>query len=513
MKKINLSKHLFIFLTLNLSYANALFSEGLPINTNLNTDAAGPVNLTINDTSYEVSALTIMDFYEVNTIEDLIAIPQSELVELENQFIDILSNTPWYGDSDLAASFSTYVKNNIFLCDPQSLVGNQCAKSGPLFVSNYSPDLGLDRAVFDADGIGQTENVVGFLGDESLFYRFALANIIESTQTTLQSEWLQPYAAMQSVGLGSIKNNRDLVLSKAGECNNYGWEIGDSDYCIYTNVNNNTSFVNGDTTKGSYKTHAFNGSINLEKTINDKWKAGVSYGMGSTKLYDFDFSGTTSSLDSTNNHYSLYGVKKINDSFTLKGMVGGSVFDYEGERDFLTTSAISDYESDGFTAEINGTWDIKKTIKKMETPIRLRPTVGVAFAAHSQDGFDESGTGDLIKVESNQAEQLLFKTGISVDKQIPMEGGKWLLVPSLALNYEMDTYADDSNRSIKGGLIESTTENTSVSAKTFGQHNGSLEVGADFVLTKDFMFNLKAEYGLAEGGDERAYGGGFIWQF
>ena len=51
------------------------------------------------------------------------------------------------------------------------------------------------------------------------------------------------------------------------------WVIGDSDYCIYTNVNNNTSFVNGDTTKGSYKTHAFNGSINLEKTINDKWKA------------------------------------------------------------------------------------------------------------------------------------------------------------------------------------------------------------------------------------------------
>ena len=81
------------------------------------------------------------------------------------------------------------------------------------------------------------------------------------------------------------------------------------------------------------------------------------------------------------------------------------------------------------------------------------------------------------------------------------------------MNYELDTYADDSHRSIKGGLTESSTEHTSVSAKTFGQHNGSLEVGADFVLTKDFMFNLKAEYGLAEGGDEYAYGGGFSWQF
>tara|TARA_S200000501_G_scaffold180648_1_gene170108 strand:+ start:137 stop:421 length:285 start_codon:yes stop_codon:yes gene_type:complete len=94
-----------------------------------------------------------------------------------------------------------------------------------------------------------------------------------------------------------------------------------------------------------------------------------------------------------------------------------------------------------------------------------------------------------------------------------MEGGKWLLVPSLALNYEMDTYADEDNRGLKGGLTESSTEHTSVFAKTFGQHNGSLELGADFVLTKDFMFNLKAEYGLATNGDENAYGGGFRWQF
>ena len=77
----------------------------------------------------------------------------------------------------------------------------------------------------------------------------------------------------------------------------------------------------------------------------------------------------------------------------------------------------------------------------------------------------------------------------------------------------MDTYAGKSHRDLKGGLTESSTANTSVEAKTFGQHRGSLKVGADFVLTKDFMFNLKAEYGLAEGGDEYAYGGGFRWQF
>ena len=118
-------------------------------------------------------------------------------------------------------------------------------------------------------------------------------------------------------------------------------------------------------------------------------------------------------------------------------------------------------------------------MQNMKTPIRLQPSIGVAYATHIQDGFSESGSGNLITVESDQAESLLFKTGISIDKQIPMEGGKWLLVPSLALNYEMDTYADNSNRSVKGGLTESSTEHTSVSAKTFGKHNSCLLYTSD----------------------------------
>ena len=375
--------------------------------------------------------------------------------------------------------------------------------------------LSSSRFVFlrSSDPTSSSSTWSGFTFRGSTEYDLAfIIDFIEGS-TTLNTEWVQPYAAMQSVGLGSIKNNRDLVLAKAGECNNSGWVIENTDYCIYTNANNTIASVNGDSSYGSYDYANFNTSINVEKTINDKWKAGIAYGVGSSNLDNYNFSSTTASLSSTNTHYSIYGVKKVNDIFTLKGMIGGSDFDYKGNRNYSTTSSTSSYDADGYTAEINGIWDIKKTIKNMKTPFRLKPSVGVAYAAHTQEGFSESGSGDLITIDANQAESLLFKTGISIDKQISMEGGKWLLVPSLALNYEMDTYADNSNRSIKGGLTESSTEHTSVSAKTFGKHNSSLEVGADFVLTKDFMFNLKGEYGFAEGGDEYAYGGGFRWQF
>ena len=255
--------------------------------------------------------------------------------------------------------------------------------------------------------------------DAQNFSESVVASEVSISQ--LYTEWLQPYAAMQNVGLKSIHNNRDLVLAKAGECNNYGWVIGDTDYCVYTNANNIVSNVDGNSVKGSYETTAFNTSLNLEKTINDKWKAGIAYGVGSSNLNNFNLSGNTANLSSTNNHYSIYGVKKVNNKFTLKGMLGGSVFDYKGKRNYSTTSATSGYESEGYTAEINGTWDIKKNIKNSKTPIRSKPSVGVSFAAHTQDGFSESGSGDLVTIDPNQAESLLFKTGIAVDKQMLMK--------------------------------------------------------------------------------------------
>ena len=444
---------------------------------------------------------------------------------------EIIKAEPWYNSQETAEYFINQIRYELgdyrgnTILDPQShhltpIILWKLPTESSVY-SSYSTYGDIDSGITNG---GITAGKGGAIPLDTTTYtrHFGLGllgvnsnHFLTSSPTissVLSAEWVQPYAAMQNVGLKSIDNNRDLVLAKAGECNNYGWVIGDTDYCVYTNAKNKVSYVNGDTTRGSYGSAVFNGSINVEKTINDKWKAGIAYGMGSANLYDFNFSGTTANLDSSNNHYSVYGVKKVNDIFTLKGMVGGSVFDYKGKRNYSTTSATSAYESDGYTAEINGTWDIKKEIKNSKTPIRLQPTVGVAFAAHAQDGFSESGSGDLITVESNQAESLVFKTGIGIDKQITMQQG-WLLVPSLALNYEMDTYAGNSTRDIKGKVTGSSDASTSVEAKTFGQHRGTVKLGADFVINKDFMFNLNAEYGLATYGDENSYGGGFRWQF
>lgn len=337
------------------------------------------------------------------------------------------------------------------------------------------------------------------------------------TVSQLHTEWVQPYAAMQNLGLASMKNHRGLVLAKAGECNNYGWQVGDTDYCIYTNAKNIISYVNSSSTKGGYDTATFNAALNIEKNINNKWKAGVSYGYGSANLDNFNFSDTTANFKSYNSHYYLYGVRKANDKFTLKATFGGSDFDYYGYRNYGTyssTIANSYYDADAFSGEINGIWNYKKYLDNSNNPIRLRPTAGIAYAIHNQDELSETGTGDLISIEKNQSESLLLKTGINIDRQIPMEKGKWILIPSFGINLEYDPAADGENtKGVKGKLIESSTADIHVNAENFGVVNAVAKLGADIVCTKDLMFSLNASIGVTNKGDQRSYGGGFRWHF
>ena len=348
--------------------------------------------------------------------------------------------------------------------------------------------------------------------DSQNFSETVIASSV-SIGSQLNNDWLQPFAAMQSVGLTSIKSNRDLVLAKAGECNNYGWVIDETDFCLYSNSSNSISYVTGDGNYGGYDYSNFNTSIIIEKTFNEEWKGGIAYGVGSSNLNNFNFSGTTANFHSTNTHYSIYGFKQVSKKFSLKGLIGVSDFDYSGNRNYLNTTAESTYDADGYTAEIIGTWDFNKFIKESNALINVKPSIGIAFAAHTQDGFSESGSGDLVTIKSNQAESLLFKAGLKVENQILMEGGKWILIPSLDLNYEFDALASSNNRKIAGVVKDSSDDTTFVSSKTLGEHYVSAKVGTDFIVTENLSFNLNAKYVLTDGGNQHSYGCGFSLVF
>ena len=349
--------------------------------------------------------------------------------------------------------------------------------------------------------------LVSYTDGESFSESVTASSVTIGSQ--LHTEWLQPFAAMQNVGLNSIKKFRDLVLDKAGDCNNYGWIIDNTDFCLYSNVSNTISYVNGNSNYGGYDYANFITAVNLEKTFNDRWKGGLAYGFGTSNLDSFNFSGTIANFSSNNRHYSIFASKKISDKFRLKGMIAGSDFDYEGSRNYSTTAAESAFDADGYTAEIIGIWDIYKFIKESKSLIHLQPSLGIAFATHKQEGFSESGSGDLVTITSNEAQSILLKTGIGIKKQIPMEKGKWILVPSIDLNYEYDAYAKNNSRKI-GGIVKGSSDATTfVSSENLGKHRVSAEIGADFICTQNFSFNLNADYVLADGGNQYSYGVGF----
>ena len=349
--------------------------------------------------------------------------------------------------------------------------------------------------------------LVSYTDGESFSESVTASSVTIGSQ--LHTEWLQPFAAMQNVGLSSIKKFRDLVLNKAGDCYDYGWIIDNTDFCLYSNVSNTISYVNGESNYGGYDYANFITAVNLEKTFNDKWKGGLAYGFGTSNLDGFNFSGTTANFSSNNRYYSIFASKKISDKFRLKGMIAVSDFDYEGNRNYSTTAAESIYDADGYTAEIIGTWDIYKIIREFKSLLHLQPSFGIAFATHKQEGFSESGSGDLVTITSNEAQSFLLKTGIGIKKQIHMEKGKWILVPSIDLNYEYDAYAKNNSRKIGGIVKGSSDADTFVSSATLGEQRVSGEIGADFICTENLSFNLNADYVLADGGNQYSYGGGF----
>ena len=330
---------------------------------------------------------------------------------------------------------------------------------------------------------------------------------------SIENEWVQPYAAMQHVGLDAINNQTSLVLDNAGDCKNKGWQIDGSKYCVFVAASNSTTDVYGDSTYGGYETANFTSSYGVELNQNDIWTLGLAYGNGTSNLDGYNFSETTASITSDNNFYSAYLVKQANESLKLFWLIGRSDHDYEGNRTYDSETATSSYKGNGYAAAMNATWDKKVTGKKGR-PYTFQPKLGVAYASHQQDSFTETGDGELMTISKNDVDSFLIKGGVDVSTQLVVNQGKNILVPHLGIGYEIDAGSDwNTSDSIKAKLKESISDPTAVKAKTVGSSKGIVNIGADYHLTKRLIVNTNTSIKVTGEGSESSYGGGFTWSF
>jgi len=328
---------------------------------------------------------------------------------------------PWWGNGPLAGQFATAVGNTLVTPNFPGI---------PLFgYALNSPSVSIQ---YFAGGTN-SDCPIG-CPDANTPYDYAIASLI----TSFSSTSLQPYASNQSIGLDALKNQRELVLNEAGECDRRGWVVYDSDknqpqaktkkhqsLCIFAEGGNATGTINGSGSLGGYNTANASSAYGLEWKASKQWTIGATYGYGSTNLSNFNFQNTSASIGSTINSGALYGVYRPDKQqrWKLAGLFGYSGFSYTGSRSYLGDVATSAYNASGYTGALQASYDIPLTTdyngeKNRLSPIRIKPMLGLAYGSHQQTGFAESGAGTLVTVQGQTTNSLLGSVGVSLEAPI-----------------------------------------------------------------------------------------------
>ena len=349
------------------------------------------------------------------------------------------------------------------------------------------------------------------------------------------SSTLQPYASNQSIGLDALKNQRELVLNEAGECDRRGWVVYDSDknqpqaktkkhqsLCIFAEGGNANGTINGTGSLGGYNTANASSAYGLEWKLSKQWAVGAAYGYGNTNLSNFNFQDTSASIGSTINSGALYGVYRPDKQqrWKIAGLFGYSGFSYTGSRSYLDDVASSAYNASGYTGALQASYDIPLTTdyngeKNRLSPIRIKPMLGLAYGSQQQDGFSESGAGTLVNVQGQTTNSLLGRVGVSLEAPIALNQKKTtVLIPKIGVAYQYDFLADqDGNRSITASLQDDATTSYTVQGQTRGSSNLQLNLGADLQLNPKTVLYAGVNYQAFNNGDQFGYQGGLRYKF
>jgi len=346
---------------------------------------------------------------------------------------------------------------------------------------------------------------------------------------------LQPYASNQSIGLDALKNQRELVLNEAGECDHRGWVVYDSDknqpqaktkkhqsLCIFAEGGNATGTINGTGSLGGYNTANASSAYGLEWKLSKQWAVGAAYGYGSTNLSNFNFQDTSASIGSTINSGALYGVYRPDrqQRWKIAGLLGYSGFSFTGSRSYQGDIASSAYNASGYTGALQASYDIPLSSdyngeKNRLSPIRIKPMLGLAYGSQQQDGFSESGAGTLVTVQGQTTNSLLGSVGVSLEAPIALDKKQTtVLIPKIGVAYQVDFLADqDGNRSITASLQDNATTSYTVQGQNHGSSNLQLNLGADLQLNPKTVLYAGVNYQAFNNGDQFGYQGGLRYKF
>ena len=430
---------------------------------------------------------------------------------------------PWWGDGASTNSFVSAITTSLGTPNTLAFLGG----TGPLFATGTLTSGSNNYVVVYTYNI----DILGSVVDQALAFEYAIAYLVPS----FSSQTLQPYASNQSIGLDALKNQRELVLNEAGECDRRGWVVYDSDknqpqaktkkhqsLCIFAEGGNANGTINGTSSLGGYNTANASSAYGLEWKLSKQWAVGAAYGYGSTNLSNFNFQDTSATIGSTINSGALYGVYRPDKQqrWKIAGLFGYSGFSYTGSRSYLGDVATSAYNASGYTGALQASYDIPLTTdyngeKNRLSPIRIKPMLGLAYGSQQQDGFSESGAGTLVNVQGQTTNSLLGNIGVSLEAPIALNQKKTtVLIPRIGVAYQYDFLADqDGNRSITASLQDDATTSYTVQGQNRGSSNLQLNLGTDLQLNPKTVLYAGVNYQAFNNGDQFGYQGGLRYKF
>jgi uncharacterized protein with beta-barrel porin domain len=340
----------------------------------------------------------------------------------------------------------------------------------------------------------------------------------------------EPYAAYQAVGLSTLKRQRDLLFSQAGNCQGNGWIINAPEtkkgktpkrpVCVFAQANNVTSSIRGQDGLSSYNSGVFSSFYGLEYQPSKQWSVGAAYGYGTSNLSNMSL--TSANVNSDVNSGAVYAVYKPAERWNIKALLGYSNFDVDGSRNVAyigNGSTINGNTSaNGYTAAINASYNIPIKVGKGKLPMLLKPIAGLAWGGYQQNGFTESDGGALnLRVNGNTANSLVGTLGMELaSSPIALSKNKvQSITPRLAVAYQVDALANSSgNKSLTSSFVDAPGASSfSIQGENGGANAFTVAGGFDLQVAKNASLYATVSYEVESNGSQFGYGGGFRVSF
>ncbi len=370
------------------------------------------------------------------------------------------------------------------------------------------------------------------LSPDILFATSQLLDLPTGSQLTAAVASLspEPYAAFQSVGLNTLKRQRELLLAQAGHCRTTGWVVNTPaskegkptrhPFCFFAQGANATSSIRGQNGLASYDAGIFSTYYGIEYQPDDRWTLGAAYGYGTSNLSAM--ASSNGSVSSKVNSGSLYGVYKPSAAWTVRGLFGYGSFDLDGKRSlsFIGNGSpiAANPSANGITLALNADVLIPLTRSTARTPIYIKPLLGVAWGRYQQSSFLESDSGVLaMTIQGHTSNSLLGTIGAELTTApISLNSTDTVAItPRLAVAYQVDALAANRNNTSVTASFPGAPAAGSfpIQGENHGTNTFTVDAGVDLKVAKNASLYASLGYEIFSTGSQFSYGGGLKLSF